>query len=193
MRSMTQCSKLNIIYLLEPISTPVFLNSNSAFVMFFSFGSHYSGKDYTRGTFGLLIIRAVGCVIFFVLPRALRSFGKDPSTIPIIKLLVAFPSNALSTGYLVIVGLVSLAIFLSLQRRVSKGGGGVTEESEWSFGQILVLTTWAPAIIQIFYTLFEKRIGALLSLLPKNVGVVELDLNDDNNEHHTVLQQGVGK
>lgn len=115
-----------------------------------------SGKDYTRGTLSLFILGVVGFVIFFILPRALILNGKEPSNIPVIKLLVAFPSNALSTGYFVLVGLVSLALFLNLQRRVSKGGGGVTEESQWSFGQILALTTWAPAIIQIFYTLFGK-------------------------------------
>ncbi len=117
---------------------------------------NYSGKDYTRGTLGLFILGVVGFAIFFILPRALRSLGKDPSKIPIVKLLVAFPSNALSTGYFILVGLVSLALFLNLQWRVSNGGGGVTEESKWSFGQILALTTWAPAIIQLFYTLFGK-------------------------------------
>jgi hypothetical protein len=47
--------------------------------------------------------------------------------------------------------MVSLGLFLTLRQRLANAGGGAEDETQWSFGQILALATWSPAINQCLY------------------------------------------
>lgn len=60
--------------------------------------------------------------------------------------------------------LATLGIFFHFRKQTINSGVAGDPQLQWSFGQIVVLTTWVPVIIDIWWTLLGKLIHACFSL-----------------------------
>lgn len=61
----------------------------------------------------------------------------------------------------------SLAVFYTFRDKTINKDDGDDPQLEWSFGQILAVTTWVPVLIDFFYTLFCKSILILRMIIWK--------------------------
>ncbi|KAK1464082.1 hypothetical protein CMEL01_12843 [Colletotrichum melonis] len=66
--------------------------------------------------------------------------------------------------------LATLGMFFEFRRQTINSGAAGDPQLEWSFGQIVVLTTWIPVILHFWYTLAVGIIPALEGYMPAGYG-----------------------
>jgi hypothetical protein len=54
-----------------------------------------------------------------------------------------------------------LGFFIKFQMHRNRIGGSDNEDTEWSFGQVLAVTTWVPVIVEFAYVWWETPVEAL--------------------------------
>jgi hypothetical protein len=69
---------------------------------------------------------------------------------------------------------LSIGWFIRFQRSLERASGEDNKDTEWSFGQVLALATWAPIVVEFAYLWYEGPTEALTGRLMEPYEVIEV-------------------
>jgi hypothetical protein len=74
---------------------------------------------------------------------------------------------------------LSLGWFIQFQRSAQRVAGEDNKDTQWSFGQVLALATWAPVVVEFVYIWWEGPTEALTGRLMEPYEVVEVSKEEE--------------
>ncbi|OTB02357.1 hypothetical protein M426DRAFT_24832 [Hypoxylon sp. CI-4A] len=141
-----------------------------------------------------LLALGVTCKLLDILYSYFRKRFKEPRLIEKLRLFFHRKEGGLRIIAAFVCSLVmwaQLGTFYMLRQDVNNNTGQDNRNSEWTFGQILSLTTWIPAIVELVTIIFNGPETGLSKKVSRKYQVVR-NMKYEGLEHRNTSMQGEG-